>query len=302
MNVILFLANKLNYFKMRLLNMFFIFFCIPCFAQLPDTDIWLLDIGTKNDSITLTNPVNITNLKGYDNQPSFSPDEKYILYTSIRDEKQSDIYKYDLKTKTISQFTNTATSEYSPNVTPDKKYVSVVMVEPDSTQRLWKFPIRGGKPSLIIPQVDSVGYYCILYSSFVYLNLITKPYKLILMDLGKFVKIPVIDSAGRCLQIIKIPSGNRLFYSHKGYLYSTSVHNNSDTRKEIPLISGEDFSFIEPNKILQGKGSTLFWRNYKEIDKWQELINLSKYEISNITRIAISTDGKKMAIVGDAKN
>ncbi len=105
----------------RFIFIIFIFLSINCFAQLPNTDIWLLDIKATNDTIILTNPINITNRTGYDNQPSFSPDGETILYTSMRDGKQTDIYKYDLKTKKITQFTNTSTSEYSPNVMPDKK-------------------------------------------------------------------------------------------------------------------------------------------------------------------------------------
>src|SRR3989304_1572957 len=111
-------------------------------AQLPDTDIWLLDIKDSAEQISFHHPVNITNRKGYDNQPVFSPNGKYILYSSQPDSGcATDIYKYDLKTKTITQFTKTQTSEYSPTFMPDGKNISVVMVEKDSVQRLWKFPL-----------------------------------------------------------------------------------------------------------------------------------------------------------------
>ena len=79
-------------------TLLFLFFTNTVFAQLPNTDIWLLDVKSIGDSIVLSNPSNITNRVGYDNQPTFSPKGDYILYTSIRDEKQSDIFKYDLKT------------------------------------------------------------------------------------------------------------------------------------------------------------------------------------------------------------
>jgi WD40 repeat protein len=274
------------------------------FAQLPNTDIWLLDIKAEKDTIILSNPVNITNRVGYDNQPAFSPDGKYLLYTSIRDEKQSDIYKYDLKSKKISQFINTpTTSEYSPTFMPDGKNISVVMVEPDSAQRLWKFPLKGGAPSLAVPQVDSVGYHCWVSNSFVYLFLITDPFKLVLMDLGKDMSYPIIDSAGRSLQISETPTGQRIFFVHKGQIWSSNCRNNSDTRPETSIkFDTEDFAFLKPGQLIVGNDSRLYTKKNFNLDgkeKWVELIDLSEKKIKKITRIAVSKDGKKLAFVAE---
>jgi Tol biopolymer transport system component len=49
---------------------------------------------------------------GYNNQPSFLPDGKTVLYTSFRN-GQTDIYRYDLSTGKTTQVTNTTESEYS---------------------------------------------------------------------------------------------------------------------------------------------------------------------------------------------
>ena len=134
---------------------------VCCYSQLPDCDIWLLDIKDSAGTISCSHPQNITNRKGYDYQPVFSPDGKYILYSSQRDSGgPTDIFKYDLTTKKTSQFTKTPTSEYSPTFMPDGKNISVVMVEPDSTQRLWKFPVNGDEPSLVMKGIDSIGYHC----------------------------------------------------------------------------------------------------------------------------------------------
>lgn len=169
-------------------------------AQLPNTDIWLVDITSFEDgNILFSNPVNITNQIGYDNQPSFSPDGSSIFYTSMRDGKQTDICKYELKTKSTSQFTKTATSEYSPNVTPDGKNVSVVMVEPDSTQRLWKFSMNGGKPSVFVKEVDSIGYYCWFYGKRAAVYLLTEPASLQLISKDAPKPKHVDNNVGRCL-------------------------------------------------------------------------------------------------------
>lgn len=218
---------------------------------MPNTDIWLLDISSVKDSIILSNPVNITDRVGYDNQPAFSPDGKYILYTSVRDEKQSDIYRYDLKTKTISQFTKTVTSEYSPTFMPDGKNISVVMVEPDSAQRLWKFPIKGGKPGMIVKEVDSIGYHCWFYGDRIAVYLLTEPNSLQLIS-KKFPQPKFVDSnIGRCIKY------------HNGMLYYTKKMKDGlnqffffnlpgwHVKETGAIIESEDYVIIENDDLWQ---------------------------------------------------
>jgi len=61
---------------------------------------------------------NITNHKGYDNQPYFHPDEPVIYYSSFNEEGRSDIKSYNYKTGVTSNITTTSEREYSPTVTP----------------------------------------------------------------------------------------------------------------------------------------------------------------------------------------
>jgi hypothetical protein len=105
----------------------------------------------------LGKPVNITNRDGYDNQPSFLPDGNGLLFTSIRENNQADIYRYELATQKTERVINTSESEYSPTVTPDQKFFSTIRVEADRTQRLWKFPLQGGEPSLVLQKHQALS-------------------------------------------------------------------------------------------------------------------------------------------------
>ncbi len=272
-------------------------------AQLPDTDIWLLDIKATKDSVVLKNPVNITRRKGYDNQPSFSPDGKYILYTSVREDKQADIYKYDLTTKTISQFTKTPTSEYSPTFMPDGKNISVVMVEADTTtQRLWKFPIKGGSPSLIMKDVDSIGYHCWITKDSLALVMITKPPALEVVNVNTQKYKVIASNVGRCITSVS----ETLFYvqkqdSTKNYLsnYMKSIKERENNYYKLP---NEDFAILlsfQPIYITAVKSKIMASFPFKNTDKL--MMDLSNNGIKNITRIAISSDGTKMAIVAESK-
>src|SRR6185295_12357864 len=73
----------------------------------PSTDIFLAPIRMQSDKSVVGKPMNITHRVGYDNQPSFTPDSRSILFTSVREDAQADIYRYDLATRATSRVTST---------------------------------------------------------------------------------------------------------------------------------------------------------------------------------------------------
>jgi dipeptidyl aminopeptidase/acylaminoacyl peptidase len=310
---------------MKKIILFLLFLSVKAFAQLPNTDIWLLDISSTKDSLSFSNPINITNRAGYDNQPTFSPDGKYILYTSIRDGKQSDIYKYTIKTKKISQFTKTLTSEYSPTFMPDGKNISVVMVEPDSAQRLWQFPLKGGAPTCIMKDVDSVGYHCWINKDSLALVMITEPASLYVVNTKTQKQKLFEKNVSRCVQ--KNPLGTGFFYMvqnkapHNLWTLSNSNHKNrskvivNDNGDKIiddvaafsePLLpeTTQDYYFYSASKktpvVIFGNDSKLLVLDLI-LNNIQSQIDFSSYGITNITRLTVSPDGKKIAIVAESK-
>ena len=91
-----------------------------------DTEIYLARLTVVAGALTVGTPVNISNSPGYDNQPSFTPDDGAILFTSDRGSLASvptlfrtDIYRYDIASRTVSRITDTPEGEFSPTVTPD---------------------------------------------------------------------------------------------------------------------------------------------------------------------------------------
>ena len=128
-------------------------------AQAPATDIFLAPLTVQRGRPVVGAAVNITNLPGYDNQPSFTPDSRSILFTSNRDGPQTDIYRYDLASKSTTRVTTTTESEYSPTAMPGGRRFSVIRVEKDSAQRLCSFTLDGTDPQVILPALKPVGYH-----------------------------------------------------------------------------------------------------------------------------------------------
>src|SRR6185503_14805922 len=131
---------------------------VPAQQAPPATEVYL---ATLDPSAGITSWMNISNSPGYDNQPSFLPDGSAILFSSNRDGKQTDIYRYDIAGKTLKQLTNTPDSEYSPTVTPDGKTFSVIrQAAADGTQLLVRYDLAtGAHHSVVFENVKPVGYH-----------------------------------------------------------------------------------------------------------------------------------------------
>jgi dipeptidyl aminopeptidase/acylaminoacyl peptidase len=281
-------------------------FAATVFAQTPTptptppaTNIFLVDLRTTAaGNLKPGQPVKITDWAGYNNQPSFLPDGRSILYTSIRD-KQADIYRYDLSGATTTQVTNTPESEYSPTVMPDGKSISVVRVEADGTQRLWKFPLAGGGPALILENIKPVGYHLWIDADTLALFILGKPNTLQLVDVRSGKAERIADNPGRILR--RVPHQNKFSFVQKVSdqewlvkIFDLKTHSIATFIKTFP--GAEDYAWTPSGVLLMANGSKLFSR--KESDfAWVELADFGNAGLKNITRIAINPKGDKIAIV-----
>src|SRR5690606_9596271 len=123
------------------------------------TDVWVASLSERGSTITVGRPVNLTKRPGYDNQPAFTPDGTALLFTSIREDAQADIWRVALDGSAPQRVTTTSESEYSGTPMLDGNGFSVIRVERDSTQRLWEFAWDGSARRVILPGLKPVGYH-----------------------------------------------------------------------------------------------------------------------------------------------
>ncbi len=269
------------------------------FSQVPTTDIYLLDMKAKHGKFIFSNPQKISDWKGYNNQPYFTPDKKSIYYVSYRN-KQSDIYKYDIGSKATTQFTNTTEDEYSPKLTPDGKYISVVRVMKDSSQQLWEFPINGGIPKHLMKGHDSIGYYCWVKNEVLSAN-VPEPMKLELTDtIPGSHNVAVVKNVGRSLQVI---NNKLILFVQKPTSKKDSVSNISalyqgKTFKLVDCLPNcEDFAFGSKNTFFMGKNGKLYKYKLGKDKDWVEIADFSNTEYKNFYRIVFNKKGDKIALV-----
>jgi dipeptidyl aminopeptidase/acylaminoacyl peptidase len=287
-------------------------------APPPATEVYLAPLAIQGGRVEIGKPINISNSPGYDNQPSFTPDGASLLFTSVRAERKpdpangaaigSDIYRYDIASKTISQVTNSPESEYSPTVTPDGRHISVIRVESDGTQRLWQFTLDGREPTVLWPAIKPVGYHAWADASVLAL--------FVLGEEGRPATLQVADSKtgqssiaatgiGRSIQ--RIPGGGISFVSRPPAkagepVTLTVTELDPMTRKTRALVTmppgatDADTAWTPDGLLLASvKGQIFQWRRG---DKEMTLsVDPASMGIKGVTRLAISPKGEWIAVV-----
>ena len=89
----------------------------PVAAQIPSTDIFVMDVVSNGKQDGVTNVRRLTDREGYDNQPKFLPDGKAIVYSSWR-ENGTDIYRLSLADGSSAVIAASPEGEYSPTPIP----------------------------------------------------------------------------------------------------------------------------------------------------------------------------------------
>ena len=292
----------------------------------PDTEIYLAPMTIANGAIELGQAVNITSNPGYDNQPSFTPDGKGVLFTSVRGNPstalgtggtQTDIYKYDIVSKQIAQVTNTPESEYSPTVTPAGN-ISVVRVELDEakTQRLWQFSADGRDPRLVLENVKPVGYHAWADDHTLALFVLGpstglgagQPATLQLADTRAGTAATLASDIGRSIQIVRGPqAAGRISFVQRernGDAVSLLIKELDPATRAIslltPAVAGAteaDTAWTPDGTLLMARGGSLYgWRRGQS--GWKEIASLERLSLAGVTRLAVSPKGDYLALVG----
>ncbi|MEI9919283.1 MAG: hypothetical protein WDO14_10845 [Bacteroidota bacterium] len=275
---------------------------LSSFAQV-GSEIILFDLKVKKDKIILSNPKNITNHPGYDNQPSFHPELPFIYFSSFNDEQRSDIKRYNIKDGSVVNITTTNEREYSPTVTPDQQFLSCIIQRDNAAQDLGKYPIDGGEPALIIDNLI-VGYHAWIDNSHLALFVLGgegKPNDLHFVTLPLKADTLLATNIGRALH--KIPNERAFSFiqrsekENKIMKYNTGTESISELGATINM--HEDIAWTPDGKILTSDGTKLFFMNpAKPGSGWAAIdISAGANLLKSITRISVSPKGDKIAIV-----
>lgn len=276
----------------------------------PDTEIFVAPLTVSaGGTLTLGTPVNVSRSPGYDNQPSFTPDGRALLFTSIRGGRQTDVYRWDVATEAVRRLTDTPESEYSPTVTPDGEHISVIRVEADGTQRLWRFKLDGQQPSIVLKDVKPVGYHAWADADTLALFVLGQPATLQLADVRTGAAEILMRGIGRSLQAV--PQRATISFVEREppakagnppILWIREL--DPKTKRITPLVQAvtgateADCAWTPDGVLLMAfKGVLYAWR--RSLSDWTRVADLESLGLRNVTRLAVNPSGDRIALVAD---
>jgi hypothetical protein len=275
-------------------------------AQLPNTDIFLLDISGTGDSMQFSNPRNITNREGYDNQPWFINDSALLFVAAHSN--QTDVYRYEVVSSLTTQITKTPESEYSPQFTPDGFYLSVVRVEENGAQLLSGYSLSG-KPELNYwPANTRLGYYCWLdekrVAAFVLPDTAAGDTSTHLELYNIFTKqtTEIKGNIGRTLAL-RPDTAALTFVNKFGALWWIECLYWNQQRMQMDELvfakdKNEDFCWTPDGKLLMGsKGKLYYFDPRAGHYDWTLIADFTNTAYGNFSRLAVSPGGKLLALV-----
>jgi hypothetical protein len=221
-----------------------------------------------------------------------------MLFTSTRDDGQADIYRYDLATKSVSRLTTTPESEYSATVMPDGKRISVIRVEQDSTQRLWSFAMNGSDPRLVVETLKPVGYHVWLDANTLAMFVLGRPNALVVGDLRTGKMDTVARNIGRSLA--RIPDGSGFSYAQIVDSVTMLRGMNPTSKRTWDIVrlphASQDIVWLGGALISASGSKIMTWK--KGDIAWRDVADLAGAGVTDATRLAVTSDGKWIAIVG----
>jgi hypothetical protein len=284
------------------------------------TDIYVADLSVFDGQHYLGPLQNVTRRSDtYDDQPMFTPDSRSLLYTTEytdEDGVQTEIHRYYLSSRRQTRITRTEESEYSPTPVPGDRAFSAIRVEADSAQRVWRFTMEGMDAEALVRNLDAIGYHAWGNETTLLLYVLGDPPTVRIADVTTGESEVVAENVGRSLN--RIPNRNAWSFVEMGPPGQTWINEvnigTREVRRIVSAIGGGDFHAWTPTGVLlMAQGSRIFQWDPEAmlepevdrvelrpqfVDGWRLIADLEDMEMT-ISRLAVSPDGSKIAIVGE---
>lgn len=271
---------------------------IISYAQ-PNTDVFLFDLSLKDGQLLLSNFKNVSDNDGYDNQPSFM-NQDILFYSGTRN-GQTDIVKYDIKTGRMKWISATEGSEYSPLKIPKRNRVSAIRLEKDGTQKLYSYNLKKNVSKPLVDDI-TIGYHTWFNEKTIVSSVLEDGgISLYITDFNEQKNYKIDTNIGRSLH--KIPKSEFVSYisvkNDKWEIRSLNPNTKETELITYTLPNSKDLCWTINGTILMGRGDVLYKLNPKTDTGWKKVASLKKYGVKNITRLATSPNGNRIAIVGE---
>ncbi len=270
--------------------------------ELPECDIYLFDVVTAENSFSIANGRNVTKRVGYDNQPWFTPSGKSFLFTANYQPDRTDVYEFELESREIQQVTDSPDQEYSPQISEDNQTLSFVTDGETANQSIWSIDRNGKNFTWVLKDLgerEPVGYYAWNRSTKQILFWSRYGFSLRLVDLQKNTARYITGDAIPVSPQI-IPETTNFSFVHRqgnGEVWIKELNPITFAVRPLVMIVGTNhhYGWTPCGSILMAQGTKL--QQWRPGGKWETVADFSEYKMQSPTRLAVSPDGKTMAVV-----
>lgn len=278
---------------------------VPPKLDLPECDIFLLDLSTEKGLCKLANPRNVTKRTGYDNQPWFTSGGASFLFTANRKPDRTDVFEYFIGSKETKQVTDSPSQEYSPQIGADNKTVSFVTDGEKANQSVWSVDRDGKNETWLLKsqgEREPVGYYSWNRDTGYILFWSRYGYNMRLIHAEKKVSHYVTGNAPPSSPYV-IPGTKCFSFVHRqgnGEVWIKELNPETLAIRPLTKVVGanHNYGWTPDGKVLVCEAGKLHQWSADSKKGWQVIADLEKLGIKGATRVAVSPTGKHLAIVG----
>ena len=269
-------------------------------ANFPHSDIFVFDLA--GDTRAVANGRNVTSRHGYDNQPYFTADSRSFLFAR-GDDFQIDVYEYFLESGELRQVTNTASLEFSPTPTPDNKALAFVSDHNGSVMLAQRSsPDQRTAVLALTNEPEATGYFAWNHNRDEMLYWSRYGYSMVLVNTATGSRRFVTGHSPPATPH-QIPGTHNFSFVHRQANEEVWIKAlDPVTLSVTPVIrvagSNNNYAWAPDGSILMIQDDVLYRAIRDANPEWRPVAKLAEYGIANANRIAVSPDGRKLAIVG----
>lgn len=274
-------------------------------SDFPESDIFLFQVSQNDGSYSVANGKNLTNRPGYENQPFFTYDSSSFLFTQSEG-AQTDVYEHFLDSSETKRVTQSKGMEFSPTPSPDNQKISFVTDGEGANQSIWHIDRKDPSSQIWTlesqPEREPVGYYSWNHETGYIVFWSRYGYSIRLVHESKKLSHYITGNAVPTTPWI-IPGTKRFSFVHRqanGQVWIKEL--DPDTRSVRPLVaiagSNTHYNWMPDGSIVMTQGTKLFRWKEGQTKGWKEVSDLASAGMQSATRVAVSPNGKWLAVVG----
>ncbi|MEZ0538117.1 TolB family protein [Fibrella arboris] len=272
------------------------------FAQ-NGAEVYLLDLSEKAGKVTLSNPRNVSNNPGYDNQPFFHPTRPLLYYTAMMPGGQTDIWSYDLRKAVKTPVTRTPDSEYSPTVLPNQTQLScIVQRKANGNQDLVSYDLADPEKTELLlesQKMGKIGYQAWLNADEAVVFVLGTPNTMHYLNRKTGRDTVIAGQIGRSFH--RIP-GKQAFSFVQPVGETWLIRSYDPVRNQVSDVAtsgvnSEHYNAWLPSGTLLESRGTELWSFSPKTKQWQAVALPADLPRKKLSRIAVQ--GKLVAVVID---